>query len=349
MTEPENPPPEASPRPEAERESLAVPPPLIEAAPPAEEPRPALPPPARRRILFPILCLIGFLALAAGLGWTWNQQQMLRRQVAEQSAPPAPAIDPARLESLQNELSGLRRQVEQLAQRPAPAPTDLGPLESRVGALESRPQPAAPDIGGAVAPLAQQVESLAAAQKQQQSSTSALADRVAALEKQAAEFQQAQSSAVARAAHVARLQAAWAALDGGQPLGPIPDAPPALARFADSKPPTEAELRLSFPEAARRAEAASQPSTQGESLGQRIWQRAQLLVTVRRGDKVVVGTATPKALAIARERLDAGDLAGTVAALDQLDPAAAQAMADWRNEAQALIDARAALTQMARG
>jgi hypothetical protein len=62
-----------------------------------------------------------------------------------------------------------------------------------------------------------------------------------------------------------------------------------------------------------------------------------------------VGAPAAVVLGTARDRLEAGDLAGAVAALDGLDGPAAQAMAPWRAHAQSLLDARAALAAMARG
>jgi hypothetical protein len=72
------------------------------------------------------------------------------------------------------------------------------------------------------------------------------------------------------------------------------------------------------------------------------------LVTIRRGNDVLVGAASSVVLGAAQDRLDAGDLAGAVAALDALDPAAATAAAAWKGDAQALLAARAALAAMAR-
>jgi hypothetical protein len=77
-----------------------------------------------------------------------------------------------------------------------------------------------------------------------------------------------------------------------------------------------------------------------------MWRRAQSLVTVRQGDKVLVGAPAAVTLNAARARLDAGDLAGAVAALGGLDGPAAKAMAGWRSDAQALVDARAALAAL---
>ena len=111
-----------------------------------------------------------------------------------------------------------------------------------------------------------------------------------------------------RTSRLARLQAAGAALAAGRPLGALPDAPPALARFATTAPPTEASLRLAFPAAAQAALAASRPDTAGKPFLDRLWTRTQALVTVRQGDKVIVGDPAGGVLAAARARLDAGDL-----------------------------------------
>jgi hypothetical protein len=230
---------------------------------------------------------------------------------------PAPAeVDPARVAALEGQLGALRQRVDALEKRPAPAAQplpDLRPLDARIAALEQRPAAApqpAPDLG----PL--------------QSRLDALRQRVADL---------------------ARLQAASLALATGQPLGAWPDAPAALARFATAQPPTEGELRLDFAPAARRAAEASKPATPSGSLAERMWSRVASLVTVREGGRVLVGAPASTVLDAARARLDAGDLAGAVAALDALDPGAAAAMADWRGRAQSLLDARAALAKLAQG
>jgi hypothetical protein len=127
----------------------------------------------------------------------------------------------------------------------------------------------------------------------------------------------------------------------------LPNAPPALAKFASTKPPTEAELRLSFPAAAQAAQKASQPNTEGKPFLDRIWTRAQDLVTVRDGDRVIVGDPAAGVIARARQALNAGDLQGAVAALDALTGDATQEMAEWKAKAQSLLDARAALANLA--
>ena len=48
-----------------------------------------------------------------------------------------------------------------------------------------------------------------------------------------------------------------------------------LAKFAEAKPPTEAELRLAFPAVAKAVEKASEPITEGKPFVDRLWTRAQ--------------------------------------------------------------------------
>ena len=110
---------------------------------------------------------------------------------------------------------------------------------------------------------------------------------------------------------------------------------------------TEAGLRESFNAAAAAALAASRPA-EPPGLLARLAQRAESLLTVRIGGKVVAGPPAAVPLNAARHRLDSGDLAGALSALAPLDPAAARAMAHWTSEARALLAARAALNAMAR-
>ncbi len=210
--------------------------------------------------------------------------------------------------------------LEQHQAEPPPS-VNLQPLEARIAALEQKPQ--APAVDPA---LATRVDALAASLKT---------------------TEQRATAAESSAARAARLEQVAAALRDGKPLGTLPGAPPALARFATEAPPTEAQLRLDFSKAAAAALAASQPPAAGLSLGQRVLRNVQSLVTVRQGDRVVLGPPASETLGTAQQRLDAGDLAGAVAALDALDPAAAAAMAGWRERAQSLLDARAALATAA--
>ena len=249
--------------------------------------------------------------------------------------PGAPAVD----------LAPLTARIADLEKRPVPAPVDLGPLTSKLDALESRPPV---DLG----PLTQR---LAALETQLRTASADTAKRIDGIDaKLAATEAQAKQTAAAltgisdRAQRVARLQAATAALYAGQKLGEIAGAPPALSRFATDAPPTEAALRLSFNQAAEAAQRASQPAImEDKPFATRLWNRAQQVVTVRQGDRVLLGDPIAGVLAHAREALEAGDLRGAVQALDGLAGPAAAAMAPWKGQAAALLDARAALAGLA--
>jgi hypothetical protein len=145
-----------------------------------------------------------------------------------------------------------------------------------------------------------------------------------------------------------QLAAARMALDAGQPLGPIAGAPPALSIFASQPPPTEASLRLGFPAAARAAEAASIAGDTKGGVWARVRARLENFITVSAGSHVLIGAPAAASVAQARTLLDVGDLAGAVAALNQLSATTQAAMGDWLTQARALVAARAALASMAR-
>ncbi len=312
----------------------AAAPPPPDAALPKEAPR-------RRGILLPLITLLLLLALLGAVGELWQRQEQLAGQLAA-------AADPGRVAALEGRVQSLADQLAAQAKAPAAAPApavDLAPLEQRLAALEQQKPPPAPDVG----PLVQKLDSVAAeARSAQDSARSADAEMASRLVELGKRLQTAEQQA-GRATQVQAVARAQVALDNGVPLGDIDGAPKPLARFAHDPPPTEAALRLGFPSAAAAAERASRPGTFGKSLAERMWLRARALVTVKQGDTVLVGSPAAEVLGGAQARLDAGDLRGAVAALDGLDGPAAQAMAAWRGQAQALLDARAALSQMARG
>jgi hypothetical protein len=352
------------------------------ALPPPETPdEPAPQPPphqAARHDLLPWLSGAGFLVLAAALVWVWlhpvSQPPATAQSDAQAQQLAALETRMSRLEQRpvpqMPDLGPLTARVGALEQRPAatPAPSgqapDLAPLTARVAALEQRQgpnlapleariaaldakQPTDSQLAGRIDALSARAESLETAQRAVQSDLARRLDadeaRLATIEHSASQI----SALADRAGRVARVQAAQLALDAGQKLGDIPGAPPALARFGNTAPPTEAGLRLAFPQAARDALAAARPTTDGRPLLGRLWAEAQDLVTVRQGDRVLVGDPAAGVLDRARAALDAGDLAGAVAAVAALTGAPAQAMASWLAEARALLEARAALAEWA--
>ncbi len=283
----------------------------------------------------------------------------LEQRVAALEQRPAAAPD---LGPVEQQIATLKAEITAM---PAGAPSpDLGPLENRVSAMERQVQAVlalksqldtiSRQLAGQQAEFGSRLTQLATDQRglavQVHDLNDALGAAQVSVSKQLQTVQQQASTAVAAAeksARLARIEAARAALEAGRPVGSIDGAPPALARFAATSPPTEAALRLAFPAAAKAALDAAQPDTAGKPFGERLWQRAQQLITVREGDRVIVGDPASGVLAHTQQELDAGDLSGAVASVSTLSGPTAQAMASWLDQANALLAARAALDTMA--
>jgi hypothetical protein len=326
---------------------------------PPEAPVTAPNPP--RHNLVPWFYGLGFLILAAAIFYVWQYPV----------SPTEPAGETLTLQSVEQRLAAFDGRLSRLAdidarlirleQRPTP---DLGKIITRLDALDGRPTL---DLGKIIArldaldgrvadqtqlasrldTLSGRIESLSGrdqtgidATKQQ---IDALTTRISALESNAGNIE----AVTKRLNRIARLQEASFALASGRPIGDLPDAPEALARYSHAAPPKEADLRLRFPHAEQAALAAYQPGEKNAPFIGRVWERAQGLITIRRGDEVVVGDPTAVILNSAQIALDAGDLAGAIAAVETLKGQPEQAMADWLAEARALADARSALAQMA--
>ena len=301
--------------------------------------------------------------------------------VESRPVPPLPNLAPleSRIAALEGRpappqvnLAPLESRITGLENRPPPPSVDLTPLDKRIAAVEARPIPPPADLApltGRVDALTGQVDTLTGQANTLtgrvdtltgQASTltgkvdtlggraDALEPRVAAIEQQDKQIAGQLGTVSERSQRISRVQAAMVALDAGQRLGDIPGAPPAVARYAQDAPPTEQALRGSFDQAAAAAQHAEQPAlTDDHSFGSRLWTRAQQAVTVRQGDNVVVGDPLAGLLSRARQLLDAGDLAGAVAAVDTLTGPPAAAMADWAGQAHGLLDARKALSGLA--
>ena len=313
---------------------------------PASEPTPPPAPPRQATSPLPVLCAGGFILLAGAIGYVW----------AFTIGPYAPTAS-GELQALTRQLQTLSAKVAQLEKVPdvsarvdalerRPSAVDVAAIASRVVTLEQRAALES-QLGGRYDSLAARVDALSA---KTQSDVADLSHRVDAIEGRlgalSASAQQV-SGLNDRAVRLARIQAATAALLAGQKLGALPGAPPALAKYATTAPPTEAELRLSYPAVAQAAMEASRPDTAGQPFLDRVWTRAQTLVTVRDDDDVIIGDAASGVLAKAHTALEAGDLAGAVTLLSTLKGPAAAALAHWLGDAKSLLAARTALTDLA--
>jgi hypothetical protein len=314
--------------------------------------------------VLPWLCAIGFVVLAAAIVYLWQYP-------GTPADTTAGAIDRrmAELRVAEQKLDAIEDRLARLEQQPRPpSAADLGKITAQLDALEARVSDQT-RLSSRLDVLSGRIESLSGinqsgidgvkqqtqsgievVKKQTQSGIDDLkqevennTSRLSAIEKAAGGV----DAVAKRLDRIARIQAASLALGNGQPLGDLPDAPPALARFATAAPPTIAHLRLTFPKLEQAALEVSQPRTTDGPFIDRVWERAQGLVTVRRGDEVVIGDESALRLTHASTALEAGDLVAAVHETSQLDPKALHALSDWLAEAKALIDARAALTDMA--
>jgi hypothetical protein len=267
---------------------------------------------------------------------------------------------------LTKRVDDLSARLEALANRPAPAATgpaaDGGSAADSAAASQAGQQAGQQAAQQAVADLGQKLDQTLAAQNskleqalaaanarleelatQQKSADDTLTGRLDKLEQGAGQVE----STADRAARLARVQAAGVALDAGDKLGVIPGAPPALARFADTPPPTEAALREAFPAIAAHAREVSRPDLSQKSFLERTLSRLQQSVTVRQGDDVLVGDPAAGVLADAETKVQNADLAGAVKVLGRLHGPAAQAVQGWVDQANSLVAARQALAAMA--
>ncbi len=314
------------------------------------EPIVMTPKPSRRRVV-PWLFGLGFLVIAAAIVCFWQYPGMLGGSVGESSA----------MQAVERHLADIDARLTQLEQRPIPdlakiadlgkipdleKIADLGKIAARVDALDGRAADQS-QLASRMDTLSGRIESLAGRDQTGLDSNrrqlDALTTRVAAVEASAGSL----DTASKRLVRVAKLQEAAFALASGRPIGELPNAPESLIRYAHTPPPTEAQLRLRFPAAQQAALAAKQPNDGDAPFIDRVLDRAQGLITIRRGDDVVVGNPSAIILNRASAAIDAGDLAAAVVAVEALKGPPGQAMAKWISEAKALLSARSALADMA--
>jgi hypothetical protein len=301
---------------------------------PEDPPEPVVvaPKPAQRDLV-PWFYGLGFLILASAIFYLWQYP----------SAPGERSTDVSAIEATEQHIADINTRLSRLEQRPIP---DLGKIAARVDALDGRVADQT-QLASRLDTLSGRIEALSGRDQTGQDATKqqleALTGRVAVLESSAGSL----AAVTKRLNRIAKLQEVSFALASGRPIGELPDAPEALSRYAGTAPPTEAQLRLRFPRSEQAALAATQPDGGDAPFAGRLWERAQGLITIRRGDDVVVGNSSAVILNHAQAALEAGDLAGAVDAVESLKGQPGQAMATWLTDAKALLSARSALADMA--
>ncbi len=223
--------------------------------------------------------------------------------------------------------------------------TNLAVLQTQVADMRAAADKTSPvaDLISTQADLAQKYAVLAAQVNAMQGQVASDHGALAALQTNTADL----GKLTARMAQLNAVAAANLALAAGQPLGVLPNAPPALAVFADIAPPTMAQLRETFPTAARNAEAASLSNSGQAGFWAQVKLRLEGLITISNGNHVIFGPPAAAALHQVRTALGNDDLAAAVAAADTLSPPAQAAMASWLTPARQLLAARQALAAMA--
>jgi hypothetical protein len=287
---------------------------------------------------------IGFLILAAAIWYVWQNPAESPQLASGLARLQAMEL---RVQAIDQRVQSLDARISRIEQMPAPpSAADLGKVSARIDALEGRVGDQA-QIAAKIDQTAGRIEALSG---RSQAAADALKQQMDTANSKIAGLQASSTSvatAGSRVDRLIRIQGAAVALENGRPLGTLPDAPPAVARFAEKPPPTEAQLRLAFAKVQRDALAASKVDTTERPFLERALGKAEELVTIRRGDDVVVGNSTAAALAQADAAVQAGDFPAALKAMGQLDPAAQKASADWVAQVRSLLDARAALVEMA--
>lgn len=307
--------------------------------------------------------------LAAGLGFgaaqvypngwplaaTGDLQATLTQQAAELQALKA---ELQRLSQASLPDPTLSARVSALEGKPDPV-TDLSPLDHRLATLESRlaaiealPADGTGASPAAIAALQAEVQALKAGGSGAtglESLTQETEAKIRAAGERAAALQAETEAMVAQARARTALGQVIAAMDSGTPyaslLPDLGEVPAALSHPAASGVPTLAQLRDSFPDAARAALEASLQADMGATWSDRIgsFLRAQ---TGARSLEPREGNDPDAILSRAEAALKQGDLAAALAEAEALPDAGKAAMSDWRTLAEVRLAAVAALTAL---
>lgn len=267
--------------------------------------------------------------LQAGLQ---KAQDIAAQKPAEPAAPPAPPAAPEA--SAAPTATGAGTGAE--------AQTQIADLGSKVDQAVTQEKASLDALAERLAKLEQNAQPPAQAADNKQA-LQTLDTRVNKLEQGEGQIVTAKQDATL----AVKLAAAQVALAAGEPVGDVPGAPPALARFATVAPPTEERLRAAFPTVAAAALADSRPEETQDTFLSRALARLEQSVTVRQGDHVIVGDPAAGIVARAQQDLANDDIKAAADALGSLSGRAGAAVKDWVDQAHALVAARAALAALA--
>jgi hypothetical protein len=266
---------------------------------------------------------------------------------------PAPDVAPLRadIEQSRKELAALKEQIGQLrdaAVKPGQLDTlrndekalkqDVAALSDRVGHVESRPQVA----GLAPETVQQAIDPLNAR----------LADLDSRLQKVAKAQSENATNSKAAALALALYNLRRAANEGKPyanelrsvaDMSPVPLDLAALEAHRDQGIRSLEQLQTDFTSAANDAIDAENAPTDS-SLGSEVWSKLKSFVRVRRKGNVE-GDGTRAILARAEHKLGTGELSASIAEVETLKGAAADALAPWLAEARAKLAADDALTR----
>lgn len=250
-------------------------------------------------------------------------------------------------------LSAVRSESQQLDERVAGLNQQLAGLDERVAGLDRKVSDLAPQDSGieeTVAGLEQQIT-------RTQEQVASLEEQVRSLSERVPDTRDVSQDAAAVALGLSRLSetlgtsrsyrqeldafksAADEALLDAESLQP-------LEMHAETGVATFADLYRRFPEL---ADAVAHAGVERDEDGvlQTTFSRLRSLVTIRRtGEAAVEAGGADAVLEAARNRMDAGDLAGAIDALAQLEGAEAEAAAWWLDAARARLAVRQAMERI---
>ena len=324
--------------------------------------------------------LVGILLLAGGFVAALASRDYWQPLFGAPAAPDEALLE--RFQSLDGRLSALERAPEPIVDLSA-LEDRLVALENRTSA---DPDALRADIDGLRRELGAEIETLKAlgggGSAESEAARAALAEELAALRAELSALSQMEDSLADLASAQEATQAALVASGSGtsgdaalilailqlrsaltgsgayaqemrllKDLAAREDAPEVadmispLAPHAESGLPSLADLRASFPETARSIIAEGAGGAE-ENIWSGVKRSLSRIVTIRPLEPDAADTSPGSLVAQAEAALEAGDLAGALAALEQLDGRAADAAAGWQQRAAQRQEAQDILTKL---